>query len=62
MTDGTSVKPDYEMFYGIPYKAFCGKCGKIIFTGGRYNTISMAEEKVIECPHCGCRIDWARDT
>lgn len=55
------AKPDYEMFFGIPYKAFCGKCGRILFTGGRYNSISYAEERMKECPHCGCRIDWTRD-
>lgn len=55
------VRPDYEMFFGVPYKAFCGKCGRIIFTGGRYYAISEAEKRMTNCPHCGCGIDWTRD-
>jgi hypothetical protein len=55
-----SVKPDFEMFYGIPYKAHCGNsdCGKLIWTGGKYFTIEDGKKNHKVCPHCGTPIDW----
>ena len=53
------VKPEYEMFFGVKYKAYCGNCERLLFTGGRYYTIKDAEERVKVCPHCRRRVDWS---
>ncbi len=60
MSEVKTIKPDYEvpdieMFLGKPYKAFCGRCGRIIATGGIYES---TKERIEECPHCGCRVMW----
>ena len=53
------VKPEYEMFFGVKYKAYCGNCERLLFTGGRYYTVKDAEERVKVCPHCRRRVDWS---
>lgn len=53
------VKPEYEMFFGVKYKAYCGNCERLLFTGGRYYTIKDAEERVKVCPHCRREVDWS---
>ena len=60
MSEVRDLKPDYEvpdieMFFGKPYKAFCGRCGRIIATGGIYEETKKRIEK---CPHCGCSVNW----
>lgn len=52
------VVPEYEMFYGIPYKAYCGKCGRLLYTGGRYNAIKFARDRIKKCPDCESEVDW----
>lgn len=51
-------KPDIEVFFGAPYKAFCGNCGRILYTGGTKDAIASAKEQIKECPHCKEIIDW----
>ena len=57
MNDDMAV-PDLEMFFGVIYKAFCGKCGRMLFTGGSFRTEAAAAEQVWKCQHCGCKVKW----
>ena len=53
------MKPDYEMFFDQKYKAYCGKCGRIMLIGPITDAnVKQAEEKIKECPHCGEKVDW----
>lgn len=51
-------KPDYEMFFGHPYKVYCGKCERLIATLGRYFLLDDLKKEVDVCRHCGAVIDW----
>lgn len=51
----TQYKVEYEWFFGMAYKGFCGKCGRILFTGGAF---AQARSQIKKCPHCGAVIDW----
>lgn len=50
--------PDFEMFGTVPYKAHCGKCGRMVFVPGKYRTVDQAKKDVAVCPHCLAKIDW----
>lgn len=52
------VKPEFEMFFGIPYKGYCGNCEKLLWTCGRYLTVEDAKKCIQTCPHCGTEVDW----
>ena len=55
------VKPDFEMFFGIPYKVFCGKCERLIATAGKYWPIDQIREEIKECKYCGTEVDWSAE-
>ena len=55
-------KPDYEMFFGYPYKVYCGKCQRLIATLGKYFLLDDLKKNVDVCRHCGAVIDWGGDT
>jgi hypothetical protein len=52
------VKPEFEMFFGVKYKAYCGACERLIWTGGRYFNVEDAKQRWPKCPHCGTEVDW----
>lgn len=58
MEQDEKYKPTFEMFYNIPYKAYCGKCERMIAEAGKYRTIKDWKENKKTCKHCGALIDW----
>ena len=53
------MKPEYEMYYDVKYKAYCGRCHRILLTGGiTPKILQQAKEKIQNCPHCGKKVDW----
>lgn len=55
------VKPDCEYFYDVPYKVFCGACGRLIAIGGKNYPINVIKKHVTACPFCGTAVDWSND-
>lgn len=51
-------KPDFEMFGSVPYKAHCGKCGRLMFIPGQYRTVDQIKKEICVCPRCFAKIDW----
>lgn len=51
-------KPDFEMFGSVPYKAHCGKCGRMMFVPGQYRTVEQIRKNISCCPCCLAKIDW----
>lgn len=50
------MKPEVEYFFGVPYKCYCGKCGRILTTGA----VAIGQMKnwmERACPWCGVAID-----
>ena len=45
-------KPRLEWFFETPYSAYCGKCGRMIVTGG------VKPINLLTCPWCDTPIDW----
>lgn len=54
--------PDFEMFGTVPYKAHCGKCGRMMFVPGQYRTVEQIRKAITFCPCCLAKIDWGGDT
>ena len=52
------AKPEIERFYNIPYRVFCGKCGRLIATAGKYWLFEDIRENSKSCQHCGTEVDW----
>lgn len=52
-------QPYYEWFFGVPYKAYCGVCVRLLYTGGKITKEQRDALKV--CPHCQTPIDWGND-
>lgn len=55
------VKPDCEYFYDVPYKFFCGECGRLIAICGKNLAINVIKKHVTACPFCGTAVDWSND-
>lgn len=49
--------PEIEYFFDVPYKVYCGKCGRLIITGGA-NVPRKARPQMEACRWCGTPIDW----
>ena len=56
MTEAVKAVPDIEYFYGMPYKYFCGKCGRCIMITG--DGIAAVKAVVKKCRWCGTEVNW----
>ena len=43
-------KPEFEYFLGVLWTGFCGRCGRMLFTGGA--TKEQLKKSLRECRYC----------
>ena len=57
MENTEKARPEFEYFFGVPMKIYCGKCGRLMFTSTRAASVEMFLEHNDRCPWCKCEID-----